>query len=208
MTTTRLHGSLPEGIRDHHNVFGEKPDDTPQSRLMRSRAEVARLTREHAEARSTFAAAVEDDGQHDLQAMKSNVARLARELDAATTQQSQWEAVCAQEDRSNRATQFEEKLKEAREARRKFAELFRDACLALGRWYALGSEIHELSNSVSDRLPTGAVYYRPEVKNALAELGENPDPLPALREAGYDDFSTFQSWRRSCAVVPLKKKGE
>jgi hypothetical protein len=203
---TTIHGGLPQGIRDKGGVFGA-PNDAPSARLQQARAKGAELKRNHAEAQSTLRLAVEDEGgTYDFQALKSNVHRLARELAEAEEQAENWESVCAQVDKADRARQFDEKLLQAREARAKFAELYCDTCLALGRWYRLGAEIRELVNALADRLPNGTIYHPPHLKNALQELNEDPNPLPALKDGGYSEITTTASWRRHVAAVPLVAK--
>lgn len=205
--TTTFHGSVPDGVRDHHGVLGNNQSATPQARLAEAQMKVAQLERQHKAARAKLRAACDDDeGQHDLKALKANVASLARDLAMAEGEAEQWSNVCEQTAKADQSRQVETKLAEARRAREQFAAFFTSACLALGRWYSLGSEISNLVNALADRLPTGTVYYKPELKNVLAELGEDPNPLPALREDGYKELSTTASWRRQCPVVPLKEK--
>jgi hypothetical protein len=207
MTTTIIHGGLPPNVRDRDNVFGSKQDQTPQGKLLAARAKVKNLEHDHAEAQTTLRAAIDDDNNHyDFVALKANVHNFARQLEEAEAEASQWESVVSQVDKQNRRVRFDEALKEARQVRQKFEELYRDCSLQLGRWYRLGSEVHELANALADRMPTGHVYYTPELKNALAELDENPDPLHPLLDNGYSELQTSQSWRRHCAIVPLTKK--
>lgn len=209
MITTTRHGALPEGVRDHHGVFGEAAETSPQARLLTAQARVAELKQQHTEARRTFHAACHDeDDSRDLQALKSNVSRLARELAEAEEELAQWESVVEQSTKADSSRQFDEKVKQGREARLKFAEHFRGACVELGNWYALGSEINQLANSLADRLPNGTVYYVPELKNVLEEFAEDPNPLPTLQDAGYGELQTFVSWRRHLVVVPLSKSEE
>jgi hypothetical protein len=172
---------------------------------VRSKAE--QLKRGHAEAKSTLGQAVEDEhGHYDFQALKSNVARLARELAEAEEEVAQWESVCKQFDRAEREKRFDAALIEARAARTKFTELYRDACLALGCWYRLGAEIRELVNELADKMPTGHVYRLPHLTEALREVDQDPNPLPALKDAGYSETQTHASWRRHVAAVPLVAK--
>jgi len=205
---TTVHGGVPKHIRDHHGVFTEKQGDSPQTKLLAAKTRVFQLKELHAQAQRTFREAIEDDQPHDLQALKSDVHRLARELETATGQQRQWEDVCAQIAKADRSRQFDEKLIQAREARAKFAEAYREACLALGQWYSLGADIRELVNQLSDRLPSGGVYRPPDLTEALAELDADPNPLPALKDGGLGEITTHASWRRHVVVVPLKEKGE
>jgi hypothetical protein len=131
---------------------------------------------------------------------------LARELETAEAEQEQWQDVVSQVEKGDRERRFHEALKEAREARAKFAELYRDACLSLGRWYRLGSEIRELVNEQADKMPTGHVYRPPHLTEALREVDQDPNPLPALKDAGYSETQTAASWRRHVAAVPLVAK--
>jgi hypothetical protein len=207
---TRVHGGLEgTGIRDRDGVLGAKPDASPQAKLAEARAKVKQLEHQHSEAQVLLRRAVEDDDDHfDFPSLKSSVHRLAGELAEAEEQVADWESVCKQTEKTERERRFHEALSEAREARQKFTELFRDCCLQLGRWYGLGGEIRGLVNALADRMPTGHVYYTPELKNALVELDANPDPLHSLLDGGYSELQTPQSWRRHCSVVPLAKKGE
>src|SRR5260370_24924453 len=84
MSTTIIHGSLPEGIRDHHGVFSDGKNEDPAAKLATAGSRVAELKRKHTEAQSTLRLAVEDDGgTYDFQALKGNVHRLARALEVA-----------------------------------------------------------------------------------------------------------------------------
>lgn len=204
---TVIHGTIPEGIRDRGGVFVEKPDVTPQARLLALRSKVVVLKQQHAAAQSTLRLAVEDDGgTYDFQALKGKVHRLASELETAEAETEQWESVCEQIAKAERQKRFDAALIEARKARQEFAEHFKQACLQLGSWYRLGSEIRELVNNLPDQLPNGSRYYGPELKNALAEVAEDPNPLNHLLDSGFVELQTSQSWRRRCPVAPLIAK--
>jgi len=208
MSTTTLHGELPPNVRDEGGVFGSKKA-TPASRLSNATARVARLKQRHSEAQAAWRAATEaDDFTGDYRALKQDVSRLAHELADAEDQASQWQEVSASADKQNQRARFDEALKEVREARRKFAELFGDACLELGRWYTLGSEIRELVSKLADKMPTGHVYRPPHLTEALTEVDQDPNPLNSLKDAGFRELQTSQSWRRHCSVVPLAKPAE
>jgi len=207
--TTRVHGGLPDGIRDHDGVLDEKPDASPQGQLLAARSQVKRLEHQHSETQVLLRRAVEDEaGDYDFVALKANVHRLARELEAAEEQVANWTSVVAQVEKADRGKRFDAALVEARASRREFAEHFCGACLALGRWYKLGGEIRGLVSELADKMPTGHVYYTPELKKTLAELDENPNPLHQLLDSGYSETQNFQSWKRHCAIVPLAKTGE
>src|SRR5262249_44980020 len=170
-TPTTVHGGLPPNIRDHHGVFGEKSDPTPQERLASALARVAELKRKHAEAQSSLRAAVEDDsGHYDFRALKSDVHRLAGDLETAEQDVKDWTAGCALMKRADDERRFDAALKQARDARKAFEESFRECCLNLGKWCALGGEVRNLVNALASRLPNGTVYYLPELKAAWAEV--------------------------------------
>src|SRR5258708_22348229 len=101
---TTIHGGLPEGVRDHHNVFGAKSEPTPQARLEAARAKVEELNRNHAEDKDKLRSAIDDndDTPYDFSTLKANVHRLASELAEAEEEVANWESVCGQLEKSNR----------------------------------------------------------------------------------------------------------
>jgi len=203
-----VHGDLPEGVRDH-GVFAAPADAAAEahSRLLAARNKVAELRTAKATADRTLKCAVQkDDGRVDLNALSRTVHRLAKELAGAEEELEKAEAVRAAWAREHQRMRFAAIQGALREARQQFAEHYREAALALGHYYALGTEARELANSLADRLGNGGIYYSPDLKNVLAEASEDPNPLPALREAGYGELQTFQSWRRHCAIVPIVKE--
>lgn len=90
--------------------------------------------------------------------------------------------------------------------RAKIAELYREAALALGAYYRAGQEAGELANKLASRLGDGSVYYGPELRRVLEDAKVDPNPLPALKDAGYRETVTFHSWRRRLDVVPLEEE--
>lgn len=101
---------------------------------------------------------------------------------------------------------FPEAVREARAVREQFAAHFREAALLLGRWYRLVEECDRISSAVASKLPDGSLYYTPEIRAVLLELGEDPNPLPVLKDAGYREVETSRSWRRAAPLVALEAK--
>jgi hypothetical protein len=205
MTTITVHGGLPDGIRDHHGIFGEANSD-PAARLLAARNKAEQLRRKHSEAKSTLRLAVEDDaGTYDFAALKSNVHNLARELETAEAEQEEWESVNAQLEKTNREQRFYEVVAQAQKVKDKLREHYLAAARSLGEWYALGSEARELFSALGDRLPNGTVYHNPELKEGRAAFDANPDPRAELLEQ-YREISTFESWKRQLSLIPLVEK--
>jgi chromosome segregation ATPase len=206
---TTLHGELPPNIRDHGNVFGSAEQRSPQAKLAAALLQINQLKSELRDAQKKLETALLDDEAEardpDFKALKADVRRLKHELATAETEAAQWKDVVTQVERVNVAKRYEEKLAEARAARQKFQELFRDACIELNHWYSVGEEVRRLAQSQSDKLANGHVYLKPELKDALREMDVDPSPLNALKDDGYGEPQYPQSWRRHCAIVPLSK---
>jgi hypothetical protein len=181
----RVHGNALGNVRNDF-VFGQKPDDSPEVKLMWARAKVADLERKHAEAQSTFRSAIDDDnGHHDLQALKSNVARLARELEAATEEERMLDNLATQ----RKLDRLPKLIAETRAQREEFIRLYRATCAALGKYCGSVGELMELVN-LDTRLHATALHYSPH-KNEALELATLPRPLEGfaytpVTHIGYD----------------------
>ena len=88
---------------------------------------------------------------------------------------------------------------EDRQKRAKFARLFKEACVTLGELCANVDEASQIANSF-----VGVAGMLPTDRNAVTEMSERIDPLPAL----LDSFSptTGFGWNLRIAVIPLKGK--
>ncbi len=208
MTTTTIHGGLPEGIRDRNGVFAEtkSAEASARERLQQARTKVAELKRAHAQAIGVLREGTDaNDGSADLNLAAGQVRDYARQLERVEAELEQWESVNAQIEKADRERRFHEVVAQAQRAREKLKEHYRDAALALGEWYGLGEEARQLASVLCDHLPQGTIYYPPELKRALAALETNPDPRLELLEQ-YKEISTFQSWKRQMPLIPLIAK--
>ena len=182
-TTIRVHGNALGNVRNDF-VFGQKPGDSPEVKLAWARAKVADVGRKHAEAQSTLRSAVEDDGvKYDFQALKSNVHRLARELEAATEEERMLENQATQ----RKLDQLPKLIAETRTQREEFIRLYRATCAALGAYCGAVGELLELTNI---EMRVNALNYSPH-KNEALELATLPRPLEGfaytpVTHIGYD----------------------
>jgi len=175
--------------------------------LHAARARVAELSAAKSSLERALNLAVAlNDGHTDLNELNRAAHRLANDLAAAEdVLREATEREVAAETQRNRA-RFAEVTTELRAARAKFAEHYREAALALGRWYSLGEEAGKLATALANPLGNGGFYYPPDLKNVLAEASEDPNPLPAMKDGGYSELQTAASWRRHAVIVPLKEK--
>lgn len=90
---------------------------------------------------------------------------------------------------------------EDRQQRAKLVRLHRDACIVLGRLCAGVDEAAQIANSF-----VGVAGMNPLDKNAVTEMSETPDPLPALLDSGFAATTGF-GWNLRLSIVPLQKKG-
>jgi hypothetical protein len=194
------HGALPPGTRDFTGIF------TPLIDVEDVRAKVAELRTAKAKADRILKHAVElNDGRADLNALSRTAHRLGTELAAAAEEElEKGEALSAAQENERKRVRFVQIRKELQEQRAKVLEHYREAALALGRYYALGNEATQLANALADRLGNGSVFYPPHLRETLTEAAQDPNPLPVLRDSGLGEIQT--SFRRHIAIVPLKEK--
>ena len=181
--------------------------DAVRSRLAAAQEKLTSLAQRKAQADARLKKAVAaNDGRADLNALARDVKMLARQQADAEAEAKQAEETVADLELVAKHERLAAMPSELRAAREQFAEAYRAAAVALGRWYALGAQTRELVSAMPMKFEQGLRYYTPELKDLLAEADGTPDPLPALKAAGFREFSTFQSWRQHCAIVPLVKE--
>jgi len=200
---TRNHGvELPNGIRDPYNVLGLAPQITPEQ----ARAAVEFARRDKAKADTQLASAVAaNDGKADLNALSRTAREVATELAEAEKRLEVAEAYAAAAVREQQRTRLADIGGELRKAREQFAEHYREAALALGRWYLLGSEARRLTTSLADRV-NDTVYFPPHLKEVLAEADADINPLPALKDAGYGVM--MLGFRTQLTLFPMKENNK
>lgn len=189
-----VHGEA--GGRVRNDFTRGSQDDSPEVQLVRARSRVAELERKHSAAKATFKAAVEDDGCHDLQALKSNVARLAHELDAAGDELTRLEGI----ETNRKLNRLPKLIEETRAKRDKFIQLYRAACAALGDYCGSVGEAMDLVNL---EMRVNALNYSPH-RSGVLELARMPRPLEGfahtpVTHVGYD-------WK--IVVVPVNSSVE
>jgi len=186
-----VHGNARGPVR---NDFTNTQANSPEVQLLRARARVAELEHKHAEAQSTFKTAVEDeDTNRDLQALKINVHRLARELEDASEEVRVRENLAMQRELDCLPGLIEE----LRAKRAKFIDLYRATCAALGDYCAGVGEATRLANTQM-RLHENALNYSSH-RNALLELAKRPQPLKGFSYSPVMDFG--YDW--ALTIVPV-----
>ena len=137
----------------------------------------------------------------------SSVAAQSRSLQS---QLESAEEAAAQQEHARRLRAYDERrqrfdvvIAQAKQQRNKFFELYRDTCLALGAFCSSVEEATSLANSF--HIPM--LGTPPADSNAVRELTEKPDPLPALFESGLQGTTSF-GWNFNITVIPLHKLGE
>lgn len=197
----RNHGTtLPNGIRAPHNILGVSPQLTVEQ--ARAAVEFLRADKSKADGKLKTAVAA-NNGQADLNALSSMARKLATELAKAEVELEKAEAYAAAAAREQQRKRFSEIGGELRKAREQVAEHYREASLALGRWYLLCAEARALATTLADRLGNCGVYYNADLKTALAEPELDPNPFPALKDAGYG--ALMVAFRTQIPLFPLKK---
>jgi hypothetical protein len=78
--------------------------------------------------------------------------------------------------------------------------LYKEACVTLGELCANVDEVTKLANSF-----VGVAGMLPTDRNAVTEMSEDPNPLPALLDSGLSPTTGF-GWNLRISVVPLKGK--
>ena len=190
-----IHGNAAGQVR--HDFVRGPEGDSSEAQLIRARARLVELQRKHAEAHSTFKSAVDDDnGTHDFQGLKSNVHRLAGELEAASDQVNRLENI----ETNRRLGRLPKLIEETRAKREEFIRLYRAACAALGSYCGSVGEAMELVNL---EMRVNALNYSPHRNEAL-ELAKMPRPLEGFTHTpvthiGYD-------W--TIPVVPVNSSTE
>lgn len=135
-----------------------------------------------------------------------DLARQAKALDIqierARAEEAEAEAKRVRAEHDSRREQLEMALTEAAKQKQLFADLYRQAALALGSYCSNMESATALANATATRLGLDVV-----VKNRLQALNTNLDPLPALRDAGYKAPMGF-GWNINCLIVPLMRLQE
>lgn len=126
------------------------------------------------------------------------------------------EAEAAEREAKQRAEQ-EQLAKDAGEARQlfdplareterefaRFAALFREACVSLGRL----SKSAGLLTSLYNRVTASRALSDPVMLTTVQTLARCPNPLPALLDEGFA-ADTGAGWNWACPIVPVVPKGE
>ena len=207
MIEVRNHSAaIPPGIRDPYGVLGANAQQAlnADAKAEVAQANVKRLAQAKANADRELKQAVErNDGKANLNALSRNVHRLARELFEAEEELTKATCVADAWGAERQRVRLDALAKELPELRAKFADAYRAAALLLGRYYELGREARELSQG-PERLGPGTIARPPHP--ALTEADKNPDPLPALKNAGYRSVVASPDWRSQLFLEPLTKE--
>jgi len=209
-TAIRNHATtLPNGIRDPYNLLGANSgratNATAKAEALRAKA--VALGKKLSDVKRTFRRAVaQNDGSCDLNTMGQSVHRLANELSTAEEELKEAQALADAWEAERSRVRFDAIAKELAAVLEDFKQKYLAAALALAEFYALGDEARELATHLCDKIANGARYYNPDIKALLGQADLDPNPLPALKDAGYGETSNFLSFRRHCPLVPLKKE--
>lgn len=98
---------------------------------------------------------------------------------------------------------FDELVAETRQKRAEFARLYKEACLLLGQLCANVDEAAGIANEFAAETVAGMM---PTDRNAIAEMSERIDPLPALLDSGLLSPTDKFGWNLTIPIVPLKGK--
>jgi hypothetical protein len=138
----------------------------------------------------------------ELSSVAAEARQLALDLDAAQRAADEQKAASAARLDQERRQRFDELMLQAKEQRTKFAQLYRETCLALGQFCASVDEARALANAMATQLGMW-----PQHSNAVREMSENPNPLPSLLESGFRQTNAW-GWNLGISVVPLHPLGE
>jgi hypothetical protein len=198
---------LGPGDHDYTGIFTATSTDA-DAKLAAAQTAVTRLRGAKAEADAELKQALDARDGRDLNAPARTVRQLEREVANAELELEEAEAIVTAWEREGKRQRFAAITEDLRATREKFAAHYREAALALGRWYMLGTEVSELAASLADRIGNGAVYHPPELKDVMAAANTDPNPLPALRDSGLREIQTVASFRRHISIVPLIGPGK
>jgi hypothetical protein len=130
----------------------------------------------------------------DARILTDRLQRENRELKVA-------EEIQNQKDAQERRSRFDDHIVLNRRKRAEFARLYREACITLGQLCSGVEQSIALANSF-----VNVAGMPPEDRNAIAEMTERINPLPALLDSGLSATVGF-GWDFRISVVPLQKKG-
>lgn len=192
--------------------------EVAQAARDRAQAEVDRLFNRRAEL-TAMLEAIGDEVHQGKSERVSEVAGVAAERSeiekALHVAEEEFEHATQQFNRAaaaERTTRFDEVIRECRDRRARFAQLFREACLELGYIINLRGEALELFNGLTACAgpAVSPIYYQdPNARNALTEINEALVSIPDLC-AGLDglEADTHLGWKTAVSIVPLHfKKG-
>jgi hypothetical protein len=167
------------------------------TKLNMAMAEIERLRREHGSAKAALRLAVEDDSDlYDFNALKSNVARFARELEAAEAEVGELEREREREARAEAEAEFPEALKRCSQLRAAFLTHRREACIALGRYFPALARCYGLSNKLAHEM-LGPL---PQHLNACRALELADAPQQSLADLKPD---MDQHWKTVYELRPM-----
>lgn len=191
----RFHGDVPPAFCD------PQPETVEHARLKRDQVAAAKA---ELDARLTPLFKKVQDGEATPEELKAvgelgeQARRIAGELQQAQVGLLVVEEKQAQKDAATKRERFEQLISDTREKRAEFGRLYRECCIALGQFCANVEEATRLANSfinVAGMMPTD--------RASVAEISENPDPLPALLDSGYRATDGY-GWNLRLSVVALK----
>lgn len=192
-------------IRDHGVFAPEKPVTLEDARLKVQQAAASKAEIDH---RLAPLLQKVTDGSATPQEL-AEVPELSEEarVFALKLQRAQVELQVAEQLQASKITEqrrlrLDELIVETRRQRSEFARAYRDICVLLGGLCANVDEATGIANESATESVAGML---PTDRNAIVEMSERIDPLPALLDSGLSPTDKF-GWNLTIPIVPLKGK--
>jgi hypothetical protein len=197
-TQVRFHGDVPPAFRDPQPVTVEA-----------AKLNVTKLVAQKDQLNATLeplldkiqAGSATPEEMTVVAELGEDARIVANRLHQAQVQLTVAEEKQARQQAATKRERFDRLVIDTRQKRSEFARLYREACIVLGSLCANVDEATALANA-----SIGIAGMLPLDRNSIAEMSENPDPLPALLDSGLSPTTGF-GWDFRIAVVPLQKKG-
>jgi hypothetical protein len=190
-------------VRDHGVFAVTEPITVEALKLRRDQTAASRLEVDHrlaplldkiqAGTATAEEMALVTEVAEDSRILTDRLQRAQRELRVA-------EEIQEKKDAQERRDRFDDLAILNRRKRAEFFRLYREACIVLGSLCASVDEATQIANSFAADSVAGMM---PDDRNAIAEMTEPLDPLPALLDSGLNPTMEF-GWNFRISVVPLK----
>jgi hypothetical protein len=203
----RFHGEIPEHWRDH-GVFQLSPEGAmitenvpanPATHVEQLTAKKAQVDVQLAALLDKVKAATANPQETaKLSTLADESQKLAKEVESARAAADEQQATLDAQQQAAKRGVFDESVKRGHEQRARFFQLYRETCLAFGRFCATVDEVSALANSQATQL---GVW--PQHSNAVRDLSADLNPLTELLDGGLRPTMKF-GWNLNLTVVPLQ----